>query len=125
VPENILINSRPNEFGTNNRGGVYLNASLIIPLWISGIAIVAAGREKGGERGLLLSSLAVLTVGAILISLDPGSGMEGYVLLGGAWVGAVLGLLALRKSRIWGAFIFAVLLSVVGFLAAFVSIFRW
>jgi len=102
-----------------------LNASLIIPLWIGGIAIVAAGREKGGERGLLLASLAVLVVATILISLDPGSGPEGYELLGGAWIGAVLGLLILRNIPIWRAFIFAVLLSVVGFLVAFVLIFRW
>ena len=91
---------------------MYLNSGVIIPLWIIGIAIVAAGREKGGERGLLLAALAVGTLVAILIALNPGSGGEGYELLGGAWIGAVLGLLILRKIPIWRAFIFAVVLSV-------------
>lgn len=104
---------------------MYLNSSLIILCWIAGIAILVAGRAKGGERGFLIAALAVGIAGAVLISLDAGSGGEGYELLGGAWTGAVLGLLVLRKVPLWRASIFAVLMSVVGFLAAFVLIFRW
>jgi hypothetical protein len=104
---------------------VYLNSDFALFFWVIGLLIMTVSRERAGERGLLLSALALAIIGAIAISLDPTPGTEAFQFLGAAVVGAVLGLLTRRRLPLAGAALVAALLSIVAVVAVVFSIFRW
>jgi hypothetical protein len=104
---------------------VYLNSNFALVFWVVGLLIMTVSRERAGERGLLLSALALAIIGAIAISLDSTPGTEAFQFLGAALVGAVLGLFTRRRFPLAGAVIVAVLLSILALIVIVFSIFRW
>ena len=104
---------------------MHLTSDFAIGFWALGLLVMTFSRERYGERGLLLSAVALAIIGAIAISLDPTPGTEGFQFLIAALVGSVLGLSTRRRLPLAGAVSLAALMSVVAVLVVVFAIFSW